>query len=116
MVFFGSATQIISHFDEMLGTKYLILNYESEHTLDISAVFALEDIIVRLQAQKIKVMLVVKSEKVLEQLKNLKISDQIGEERIFFDEKEAVELAKKMLKNKAQSKSKTHFSFWHFNH
>ena len=28
--FFGSATQLISQFDEMLGTKYLILDYPSE--------------------------------------------------------------------------------------
>lgn len=98
----------------MLGIRYLILNYEADHTLDISAVFALEDIIVRLQEQKIKVMLVVKSEKVVEQLKNLKISEQIGEDRIFFDEKEAVELAKKLLKNKAKSSSKGHFPFLAF--
>lgn len=52
--FFGSATQLISQFDEMLGTKYLILDYSSENLLDISAIFALEDIIIRLQSQKVK--------------------------------------------------------------
>ncbi len=114
--FFGSATRIISHFDEMLGTKYLILNYESADTLDISAVFALEDIIVRLQAQKIEVMLVITSDRVAEQLKNLKISEQIGEDRVFYDEKAAVEHAKNLLKSKAKARSKGHFPFWHIHH
>ena len=51
--FFGSATQLISHFDEFLGTRYLILVYDSEDMLDISAIFALEDIILRLKSQHI---------------------------------------------------------------
>lgn len=98
--FFGSATQIVSHFDEMLGTKYLILNYESNALLDISAIFALEDIIIRLQTQHIKVMLVIKNEAVLNQLRDLNITSQIGAENIFYDEKSAVTLAKTYIKNK----------------
>ena len=98
--FFGSATQIVSHFDEMLGTKYLILNYESNALLDISAIFALEDIIIRLQTQHIKVMLVIKNEAVLNQLRDLNITSQIGSENIFYDEKSAVTLAKTYIKNK----------------
>ena len=98
--FFGSATQIVSHFDEMLGTKYLILNYESNALLDISAIFALEDIIIRLQTQHIKVMLVIKNEAVLNQLRDLNITSQIGSENIFYDDKSAVTLAKTYIKNK----------------
>lgn len=98
--FFGSATQIVSHFDEMLGTKYLILNYESNALLDISAIFALEDIIIRLQTQHIKVMLVIKNEAVLNQLRDLNITSQIGAENVFYDEKSAVTLAKTYIKNK----------------
>lgn len=117
--FFGSATQIISHFDEMLGTKYMIINYESGHTLDISAVFALEDIIVRLREQKIKVMIVIKTDEIRQQLKNLKIAEQIGEEMIFLKEEDALEKAKQMLKNKAENnrpRTKGHFHFWNFKH
>lgn len=114
--FFGSATRVVSYFDELLGTKYLILNYESDHALDISAVFALEDIIVRLQEQKIHVMLVIKSETVAQQLKNLKITNQIGDDCIFYDEKDAVEVAKKLIKTKINAKSKVHFPFWHIHH
>ena len=113
--FFGSATQIVSQFDELLGTKYLILNYESDATLDISALFALEDIIIRLQDQKIKVIMVVKYPEVLKQLTDLKIKEQIGEEKIFTEEKEAIEYAKKLLQQKVKNKSHLHLPFWHFN-
>ena len=96
--FFGSATQIISHFEEILGTKHLIICYESENTLDISAVFAFEDIITRLKSQDIKPYLVIKNSKILEQLENLKISEQIGAQNIFYSEDEAIEQAKNALK------------------
>lgn len=113
--FFGSATQLVSQFDELLGTKYLILNYESDATLDISAVFALEDIIIRLQSQKIKVLLVVKCDEVLEQLSNLKIKEQIGEDLIFCEEVQAIEHAKSLLKQKIKTNPKKLIPFWHFN-
>ena len=96
--FFGSATQIISHFEEILGTKHLIICYESENTLDISAVFAFEDIITRLKSQNIKPYLVIKNSKILKQLENLKISEQIGAKNIFYSEDEAIERAKTVLK------------------
>ena len=104
--FFGSATQIISKFEDMLGTKYLILNYESDDLLDISAIFALEDIIIRLKSQHIKFILVVKNENVLEQLKSHSIIEQIGEERVFYNELEAIEYAKESLKERAKKKQK----------
>lgn len=93
--FFGSATQLISKFEEMLGTKYLILNYESPELLDISAIFALEDIILRLQSQDVEMILVVRNKEVLEQLKNHNILSQIGENNLFYKEEDAIEFAKK---------------------
>ncbi len=96
--FFGSATQIISHFEEILGTKYLIICYESENVLDISAVFALEDIITRLKSQDITPHLVIKNSKILKQLDDLGICAQIGRENVFYSEDEAIENAKKLLK------------------
>ncbi len=98
--FFGSATQVVSKFDELLGTKYLILNYESNARLDISAIFALEDIIVRLKSQKIKLFIVIKNEEIQKQLQDHGIETQIGHHHIFLDEIEAVETAKKYLKRK----------------
>ena len=102
--FFGSATQIVSQFDELLGTKYLILNYESSSLLDTSAIFALEDIIIRLQSQNIKILLVIKNENVLKQLNDVKIPSQIGVHNVFFNEYDAVEHAKIRVKNKLLKK------------
>lgn len=104
--FFGSATQIVSKFDELLGTKYLILNYESTAELDISAIFALEDIIVRLHSQHIKLFLVIKNEEIKKQLDNHKITEQVGEHHIFFDERTAIETAKKYLRRKIKRELK----------
>ena len=96
--FFGSATQLISKFEDMLGTRCLIINYESDDLLDISAIFALEDIILRLQSQDIQIILVIKNEQVLEQLKNHNIVAQIGEKCLFYSENQAVDYAKEMMK------------------
>lgn len=91
--FFGSITQIISHFDEMLETEYIILNYTSNAELDMSAIFALEDIIVRLKDQKIKLYLVITNEKVYKQIESLEIISQIGKEALFRDETIAINKA-----------------------
>ena len=98
--FFGSATQMISKFDEFLGTKYLIINYDTNDKLDISAIFAFEDIITRLKAQRIKILLVMNSKDVITQLENHGLVDEIGRDRIFADEIEAINFAKNSLKNK----------------
>lgn len=97
--FFGSATQLISKFEEMLGTEYLILNYESDDLLDISAIFALEDIIFRLQSQEVKIVLVIKNENVLKQLKDHCIISQIGEKQVFYTELMAIDFAKQQIKS-----------------
>ena len=91
--FFGSITQIVSHFDELLETEYIILNYSSNSELDMSAIFALEDIIVRLQAQRIKLYLVVANEKVFKQIQSLDIMPQIGADCLFSDETAAINQA-----------------------
>ena len=98
--FFGSATQLISKFDEMLGTKFLILNYDSEDLLDISAIFALEDIIFRLKSQHIKLLLVIKNNTIFNQLQKHNITSQIGEGKVFFSEIQAIGYAKNLLKKK----------------
>ena len=98
--FFGSATQLISQFEEIWGTKYLILDYSSGKMLDISAIFALEDIIIRLQAQRIKIILVSDNNEVLEQLKKHNLLDEILE--VFPTEEEAISFAKDCLKQKAK--------------
>lgn len=96
--FFGSATQLVSQFEEIWGTEYLILDYSSGDLLDISAIFALEDILIRLQSQHIKIFLVVNNENILKQLNEHKITTQLGENSIFLSEKDAIDRAKILLK------------------
>ena len=88
--FFGSTTQIVSHFDEMLETECIILNYSSNTELDMSAIFALEDIIVRLKAQKIQLILVIPNQKVYEQVKSL---DVISNNSLYINEQDAINKA-----------------------
>ena len=102
--FFGSATQLISQFDEFLGTRYLILVYDSASLLDISAIFALEDIVLRLKSQHIKILMVLKNQEVYNQLKSYNIVSQIGEARMFFDEIEAIDYAKSSFKKRVKKK------------
>lgn len=102
--FFGSATQLISQFDELLGTRYLILVYDSDDLLDISAVFALEDIVLRLKSQHIKILMVINNEEVHKQLQQYGITEQIGENRVYFSEIEAIEHAKSSFKKRVKKK------------
>lgn len=97
--FFGSATQIISQFEELLGTKHIIICYDSDRKLDISAVFALEDILTRLKSQNIKVFLVLKNEEILRQINELHIKRQLTDDEIFYEEIDAIEKAKEEHKN-----------------
>ena len=97
--FFGSATQLISQFEEVWGTKYLILDYSSNDLFDISAIFAFEDIITRLQSQKVNILLVINNSRLFKQLKRHKIINQIGEDKVFYTEIDAVNYAKEKLQN-----------------
>ena len=72
--------------------------------LDISAIFALEDIIIRLQAQKVKIILVINNEELKKQLTDHGIISQIGEDKVFFTEVAAIDFAKECLKNKVKKK------------
>lgn len=102
--FFGSATQLVSQFEDIWGTKYLILDYSSDAKLDISAIFALEDIIFRLKAQGIRILLVLKSEEIHKQLEEHNIISQIGEKHVFFKELEAINYAKICLKRSSKER------------
>lgn len=100
--FFGSATQLISKFDEFLGTRYLIIVYDGDDTLDISAVFALEDIILRLKSQHIKVLMVIQNEAVKNQLEQYEITKRI--KGVYTSEIDAINHAKALFKKKVKKK------------
>lgn len=96
--FFGSASQIISQFEELLGTKHIILCYDSDRKLDISAIFALEDILIRLKSQGVKVYLVLRNVEILRQINELNIKRQLEDDEIFFEEIDAIQKAKEELR------------------
>ena len=102
--FFGSISQIVSHFDEMLETEYIILTYDSKTQLDMSAIFALEDIIVRLQSQNIKLLLVITREDVYKNITIMEtIINQIGKNSLFDNEKDAIDTAILGLKKQGEN-------------
>lgn len=102
--FFGSISQIVSHFDEMLETEYIILTYDAKTQLDMSAIFALEDIIVRLQSQNIKLLLVITREDVYKNITIMEtIINQIGKNSLFDNEKDAIDTAILGLKKQGEN-------------
>ena len=66
--------------------------------LDISAIFAFEDIIERLKSQQIHILLVIPNDAVITQLKTHGIITQIGDEQVFQDEILAINVAKEFIK------------------
>jgi SulP family sulfate permease len=97
-IFFGSATQIISHFDEIWGTKCIILDCSRDKYFDVSAIFAFEDIITRLQSQDIKLLLVLSNEEIKTQLEKFGILSQIGTDNLFYTLHDAITKSKELIK------------------
>ena len=65
----------------------------------MSAIFALEDIIVRLQSQNIKLFLVITNENVRNKIIEMHtITEQIGENSLFAEEKDAINEANSHIK------------------
>lgn len=98
--FFGSASRVLTRVDDLLGTEYLIINCEAIPDMDISAVFALEDIIVRMRDQGIKVFLVLAGKDVTKHLLRLGVMKLIGRDNIFYDKCKAVQKARDMISDK----------------
>ena len=99
ILFFGSASQMIASVDDTLGTKYLIISCEQISTMDISAAFALEDMIVNLRTRGITVLLVLKNEKIKRKLWDLGTIAILGNENVFFDRQRAIQEAEIRLGN-----------------
>lgn len=101
--FFGSASRILTRVDELLGTKYLIINCQTIDSMDISAIFALEDIIVRIKDHGINVLLVINNENIYKKLHKLGIFQIINENSIFYDKNAAIDKVKLLINDKLQS-------------
>lgn len=95
--FFGSATQVISQFDEIWGTKYIILDCTKDEYFDVSAIFAFEDIIARLKSQNIEIILVLANKEITKQLDKFGVVEQIGNDKIYYNLKEAIQNVKSQI-------------------
>ena len=97
ILFFGSASQMLASIDETLGTKYLIISCKQISTMDISAAFALEDMITNLRSRNITVLLVLRNEKIKRKLNELGTINILGKENVFLNRQKAIDEAQKRL-------------------
>lgn len=100
ILFFGSSSQMISGVDDMLGTKYVIISCEQISTMDVSAAFALEDMIVNLRSRGITVILVLRNDSVKKKLWDLGVISILGKDNVFLDKNVAVQEARERLEGK----------------
>ena len=100
ILFFGSSSQMISGVDDMLGTKYVIISCEQISTMDVSAAFALEDMIVNLRSRGITVILVLRNDSVKKKLCDLGVISILGKDNVFLDKNVAVQEARERLEGK----------------
>jgi SulP family sulfate permease len=99
ILFFGSSSQMVASIDDTLGTKYLIISCEQISTMDISAAFSLEDMILNLKTRGITVILVLRNEKIKRKLLDLGTIDILGKDNVFFDRQRAINEAELRLNN-----------------
>lgn len=94
--FFGTTSQVVDGADQLLGTRVLIFDCLNVPFMDISAVFAMEEIIYKLADRGIVSLLVLADEK-KKKVINLGITAAISEDRIFSTQEEAIREAKTIL-------------------
>lgn len=91
--FFGSASQLLSRLEEVMDKQCVIIDCSTIKTMDISAVFALEEMIVRLKDKKIKVLLLLNNRQLAGKMLRQGLINVISKENIVFDEKRAIKKA-----------------------
>ncbi len=90
-LFFGSASQIASRIDEVLDNKTIILDCSNIKSMDISAVFALEDLVLTLRGKKVRVIIIFNNREVAASTLKLGLRKLIDSNDIAFSCKEAIE-------------------------
>jgi len=91
--FFGSTTRLVGQVGEMLGTKILIINCLKVPFIDLSAFFALGEILLKLKSKGI-LPFIVASEEIKAKLIRLGISSILREQHIYTEFDQAVEHAR----------------------
>ena len=95
--FFGSASHVLSKVENLLDTKHIIIDCQSLKYMDISAVFALEDMIVRLQDNGAQISFIFNNKKLAAKVLKLGLDKLITRSDIFFEIESAIVRAKTSL-------------------
>ena len=90
-LFFGSASQIASRIDDVLDNRNVILDCSNLKSIDISAVFAMEDLILTLKGQNVRVIIIFNNRDVAASTLKLGLRKLISPNDIAFSTQEAVE-------------------------
>ena len=94
-LFFGSASQIASRIDDVLDNKTVIIDCSNIKSMDISAVFALEDLVLTLKGQNVKVIIVFNNRDVAASTLKLGLRKLISFRDIAFSTQEAISSVQK---------------------
>lgn len=89
-LFFGSASQIASRIDDVLDNRNVILDCSNLKSIDISAVFAMEDLILTLKGQNVRVIIIFNNRDVAASTLKLGLRKLIRHKDIAFSTEEAI--------------------------
>ena len=83
--------------DEVMETRCVIIDCQNIKTMDISAVFALEDLLLTLQSRKIKPIIIFNNRELAASVLKLGVRKLIQSEAVTFNEAEARENALNLI-------------------
>ena len=89
-LFFGSASQIASRIDDVLENKAVIIDCSTIKSMDISAVFALEELVLTLKAKNVRVIIVFNNREIAVSTLRLGLRKLISHKDITFSTEEAI--------------------------
>jgi len=96
--FFGSSALVLNQIEKMSqDMKCMILYCRRVVTIDISAVFVLEEMLGRLKSHGISVIPVFKNEEIAKHILELGLSKYVNEDDIAYDKESAVQKAKSLV-------------------
>lgn len=89
-LFFGSAFQIASRIDSVMDNRNVIIDCSNIKSMDISAIFALEDLVLTLKGKNVRVILIFNNRNVAASTLKLGLRKLITSKDITFSKEEAV--------------------------
>ena len=91
--FFGSASQLLSRLEDVMDRQCVIIDCKTIKSMDISAVFALEEMILRLKDKGIQVVLLLNNRKLAGKMFRQGLFNVISRKNIAYDEELAMQKA-----------------------